>query len=221
MLILNLKTYKESTGTNLNRLLDAAKALKSERPELDQNAYYAPSMIELVHAKQSYNELKIMSQHVDNHNAGSTTGWTPAENVVGYGIEYGVLNHAERRVWNENIVEQVKAIQAKGLKLVVCVESIEEAKTILEANPYGVAYENKDLIGSGRSITQERPDAVKEFIELAKGRTKVIIGAGVSTGEDVQIGLEMGGEGFILASAFVKAQDPVAQLVELLEPVNG
>lgn len=218
MIIFNLKTYAESSAENLTKLLNALKEISQEKPEFSEKILIAPAMIDLVWTKKSFPDLNFCSQHVDRVTAGSTTGWTPAENVKRNGIEYTLLNHAEHRVYNEDIVDYIKQVQATGLKAIVPCESLDEAKVILQANPFAVAIENKDLIGSGRSITSEQPESVKEFIECCKGKTKIIIGAGVSNGEDIQTGLDMGGEGFILASAFVKAEDPKSKALELLNP---
>jgi triosephosphate isomerase len=220
MVILNFKTYAESTGANCNKLLDAIQTLNSTNPEIAKYITSAPSMLDLVAARKQYSDLNFMSQHVDNKNAGSTTGWITPENLVVNGIEFSIYNHSEHRVWSDSIVEDIKAIQAKGIKLVVCCENVEEATKLLEAQPFGIAFEPKDLIGSGVSVTT-RPEAVAEFIQAVKGKTKVLIGAGVSTGEDVRKGLELGADGFLLASAFVKAADPVAKARELAEPFIG
>ncbi len=174
-------------------------------------------MLDLANAKKSYTGIEIMSQHVDNKSAGNTTGWVTPESLVGFGIEVSLYNHSEHRVWSDSIVEDIKAIQAKGLKLIVCCENVEEATKLLEAEPFGIAYEPKDLIGSGVSVTT-RPEAVTGFIAATKGKTKIFIGAGVSTKEDVAKSLEMGANGVLLASAFVKAEDHVTKAKELAEP---
>jgi len=218
MLILNFKTYPESTNENALKLIDAICNINKTNPELASLIYSAPATLDLNAVKMLHSELNIMAQHVDNKPAGSTTGWTPAETLVKAGIEFALLNHAEHRVWSDHIVQDIKDIQSTGLKLVVPCESLEEAKILLEAQPYGIAFENKDLIGTGKSITSQMPDSVKEFIDYCKGKTKLIIGAGVSNGEDVKTGLEMGADGFVLASAFVKAQDPEAKARELVAP---
>jgi triosephosphate isomerase len=108
--------------------------------------------------------------------------------------------------------------QAKGLKLIVCCENLEEAEKLLALKPYGIAFEDKDLIGSGQSITTAKAEDVKKFISMVKGKSKAIIGAGISTGEDVRSGIEFGADGFILASAFVKATDRKAKAIELVTP---
>lgn len=219
MIILNLKNYFESTGENLERLLNAVESVIKKYPESQKIIFVAPSTIDLSIARKNHPTINLIAQHVDTKNAGSTTGWIPAEIIKSIGVDFAMINHAEHRVWSENIVDDIKLIQSKGINLVVPCESIEEAKILVEAKPFGIAFENKDLIGTGKSITEEMPDSVVEFINFCKGKTKLIIGAGVSTGEDTQSGIDMGGEGFVLASAFVKAEDPVAKLEELIKPL--
>lgn len=220
MIILNYKTYAESTGENVHKLLSAIEEAAKQNASVSKNVTSALSSLDLIHARKTFSNVNIMAQHVDNKAVGSTTGWITPENLIAHGIQYSVYNHSEHRVWSDSIVEDIKAIQSRGVKVVACCENVEEANKLLEAQPFGIAFEPKDLIGSGVSVTT-RPEAVKEFIEATKGKTMVFIGAGVSTGEDVAKGLELGAEGFILASAFVKAQDPIAKVLELVAPYTA
>lgn len=220
MIILNYKTYAESTGGNSEKLLRAVEEASKQDPNVSKYVSSALSIVDLVNGKKAFPNVNIMAQHVDNKAVGSTTGWVTPENLTSYGIEYSVYNHSEHRVSSDSIVEDIKSIQSRGIKVIACCENVEEANKLLEAQPFGIAYEPKDLIGSGVSVTT-RPEAVKEFIEATKGKTMVLIGAGVSTGEDVAKGLELGAEGFLLASAFVKAQDPVAKVLELTKPYSA
>src|SRR5690606_9107428 len=124
-------------------------------------------------------------------------------------------NHSEHRVWDENILENISDIQAKGLKLVVCCENLNEAQHLTQAKPFAIAYEPPDLIGSGVSVTT-RPEVVKDFIGIIPAGIIPIIGAGISNREDVQNALKLGSKGVIVASAFVMANDHKAKLQELL-----
>ncbi|MEO6729451.1 MAG: triose-phosphate isomerase [Candidatus Dojkabacteria bacterium] len=215
MVILNFKTYAEATGENVVKLIDAVST-----STMKDKVIVAPSILDLSAAKKAFPGVEMMSQHIDNKTPGSTTGWTTPENLIAHKITYSLYNHSEHRVWSDTIVEDIKAIQAKGIKLIVCCENVEEATKLLEASPFGIAYEPKDLIGSGISVTT-RLDAVKGFIEATKGKTMIFVGAGVSTGEDVTKSLELGAEGVLLASAYVKAEDHSAKLNELTAPFQG
>ncbi len=218
MLILNLKTYPQSTGDGLNDILEVINSVVEENPEVNDLIYIAPNIAEIALAKNRYPNLNIVGQNVNALEPGSTTGKIPAKLLIVLGLEFSVLNHSECRV-STDLLNEVQLIQEQGLKLIVCCENLEEAKSLMQLKPFAIALENKELIGSGRSITEENPEEIKEFVEMLKGtETLPIIGAGISAGADVQATLDMGGAGCILASAFVKAEDKKAKLMELITP---
>ncbi len=211
MLILNLKTFNESTGENLENLIAEIREFSSE-----SNLYISPEMIELMSIKKTFPNFQIISQNVDQSVQGESTGWTPAESLIENGIEFSLYNHSEHRVWDDQIIEKIKNLQSKGLKLIVCCQDISEAQKLLSANPYAIAYEPPDLIGSGISVTT-RPEVVKEFVDIVGDKCIRIIGAGVSTAEDIKTALSLGAQGVLLASAFVKAENHSVKLQELLQ----
>jgi len=218
MLVLNLKTYAESTGLNCKRILDISTEYLLQNPNLKSKVIFAVASSELFWAKQNYPDLIIAAQHVDNKLAGKTSGWIPAETLVSYGIEYSIYNHSEHREYsNSTIIQDIQDIQSKGLKLFVCCENTQEGLNLAQANPFALVYEPKDLIGSGVSVTT-RPEVAAEFIESVKDKTNVLIGAGVTTTDDIQKALELGAKGVLLSSAFALAKDTKAKLDELVQP---
>ena len=56
-------------------------------------------------------------------------------------------------------------------------------------------------------------------MEMA-GDVKVLIGAGIKSGEDIRIGLRLGAAGFLIASSVVTADDQEAKLRELVDGYN-
>lgn len=220
MLILNLKTYPEAISDQLVRILDSSLGALNSLPTLPDPVLFAPSLLELLTVKRNYPQLTFISQHVDAIEGGAATGWIPATQLVSEDIHYSIYNHAEHRLPLAQVQENISLIQMSGLKLIVCVESLEEAMQILDSKPYAIALENKDLIGSGQSIATQRPDEVQAFIDAVGDRTIPVIGAGISSGEDIRIGKELGARGFILSSRFVKAADHGTKLLELLEGMS-
>ncbi len=218
MIILNLKNYPESTTSNLNKLLDAAVEAVELNPEIENILMIAPSIFDLRYAKDNYKQLNIIAPHVDNKSLGNTTGWIPFELIQNYGIRYSIINHSEHRIDFSTLNETISQIQSAGIRLIVCCESAEEAEKILEAKPYAIAYEPKELIGSGVSVTT-RPEEVTKFVDVVKGKTIALIGAGVSTMEDVSKAIGLGADGALLASAFVKAENPKEKILELTKPI--
>lgn len=219
MVILNLKNYFETTGANLPKVIEAVEKVFDQEPALIDKLAISPAPYDLHLAKTIAKRLQVVSPHVDAKKAGSTTGWVPAESLKALGVEMSILNHSEHRFSDWQLLEQhITEVQAAEVNLIVCCENLDEAQKLIELKPYGIAFEDKDLIGSGNSITTGRPDDVKRFIDMVNGQSKAIVGAGVSTAEDVQAGLGFGAEGFLLASAFAKAEDKFAKALELASP---
>lgn len=219
MIILNLKNYPESTGPNLIEIIRKIEAAVEEDARIADLVAISPAVYDLNFAASQKPKIKIFSQHLDAKNTGSTTGWIPAESLLNMDITHSVLNHSERRHTDwKHLEETIDHAHEKGVNLIICCENLEEAERLVKMNPYAIAYEDKDLIGSGQSITTGRPEDVKRFINMVKGKAKAIIGAGISSGEDVSKGLEFGADGFILASAFVKAPNKKAKILELTKP---
>jgi triosephosphate isomerase len=221
MIILNLKNYTEATGGNLKPVIDDVEDVITQNPEFEQIVYLAPATYDLHFATHHTSKASLMSQHVDDKKVGSSTGRIPPESLKSIGVHHSILNHSEYRLAHmDEFHKAIEQIQDMGIKLVICCENLDEAKKLLELKPFAIAYEDKDLIGSGQSITTGKPEEVKKFIDLVKKKndlTKAIIGAGISTGEDISQGKEFGADGFILASGFVKAADRKAKLIELAD----
>lgn len=215
MIIFNLKTYSESTGKNADLIVQMFETMIMEGKISAEKFTIAASVLDLGHLRKQYRNVNLMSQNVSTKAAGSTTGWITPENLIDNEISFSLYNHSENRVFGPTFVDDIKSIQYRGMNLVVCVENIEEAKLALEAGAFGIAYEPEALIGSGISVSTKQ-DEVLAFLDVVKGKAMAFIGAGVTTGEDVAKCKELGAEGIILASAFVKADDREAKAIELL-----
>jgi triosephosphate isomerase (TIM) len=219
MLILNLKNYEEGRGDKLELILDEISRVIKDTDNTYEKIFVAVSTPYLAFARYKYPDISIIAQHVDFQNVHNSTGWITPDNLLSLGINYSIYNHAEHRVFNEEIFTAIEGIQQTGVKLIVACESIKETTELLQARPYGIAFEDKKLIGSGQSITNHKSEEIKQFIQICKGKTKMVIGAGISSQSDIQAGLDFGAEGFILASAFVKALDHKQKLKELIQPL--
>ncbi|MEM4343444.1 MAG: triose-phosphate isomerase, partial [Candidatus Caldarchaeum sp.] len=84
--------------------------------------------------------------------------------------------------------------------------------------PEALAVEPPELIGTGVSVSTARPEVVSGAVVKVKKvsmRVHVLCGAGVSSEDDVRKALELGAEGVLLSSAYVKSRDPEKLLREM------
>lgn len=222
MVIFNLKTYPEASGSGIQDEIDAVSKLIKETPQAKDVIYMAPQVLDILTVKRANADIHLLSQHVDPKESGKTTGMVTAERLKDIGVGMSLLNHSEHRLEAGTLTVSITYLQKQGLKLVVCMENMEEAEEVLPFKPFAVAYEPKELIGSGKSVSTEKIDVVKDFVRLVneKSESKAIIGAGVSTGEDVKACRELGADGVLIASAFAKepAESKYEKLVELVTP---
>jgi len=102
-------------------------------------------------------------------------------------------------------------LHSSALESIACAETPEEAAEIAQLSPLYVAIEPPELIGSGKSVSKTKPQIITSTVKKIKDSSSnvgILCGAGVSSKDDVRKALELGTDGVLLASAFVRAEDP-------------
>jgi triosephosphate isomerase len=164
--------------------------------------------------------LEIWIQHVDPLSYGAHTGWTLPDEAAKIGVSGVFLNHSEHKFdsFDALYTANEKAMSA-NLKTLIFAGSLDELKKIAELAPTYVAYEPPELVGSTTtSVARAQPEIISKASEIATSSGEpLIVGAGVSSMEDVKKSLELGAVGVAVATAVVKATDPKAKLTELTE----
>lgn len=218
MVILNFKTYLESTGENALKL---AKISEEVSQETGVNIAVAPQHADLLRISSKV-EIPVLSQHVDAIDAGGHTGSILLESVRDAGASGSLINHSERRMKLADIQIVVNKTSENQMISVLCTNNIETSAAAATLKPTFVAIEPPELIGSGIPVSQAEPEVVEgtvEVIHQIDPRVKVLCGAGISTGEDMQAALNLGSEGVLLASGIVLADDPRKALLDLVSKI--
>ncbi len=205
--IINCKNYYEGSGYRAAHLLEYAEAASHN---FDIDVLVAPPIVDLSLLAKNYSS-RMISQSVDRVEYGSSTGHVPLDRLIDLGVMWSLLNHSENRVSHQLIRDIVLASNERGFRIVVCVESNSELMELLDmdVHPYAYAFEPPELIGSGRSVSKYAGDELASFIETCREYgVKPLCGAGISSVEDVELAVEYGSEGILVASGVVKARDP-------------
>ncbi|OYT61850.1 MAG: triose-phosphate isomerase [Thermofilum sp. ex4484_15] len=218
LLVINFKAYKESSG---KRGLELAKVAERVWKETGVSIAVAPQLTDLAYIAQSV-EIPVFSQHVDNFTPGAHTGYVTLEAIKDAGAIGTMINHSERRVRLDVIDDVVK--RAKELKLVtlVCSNTPEVSAAVAALNPDMIAIEPPELIGTGIPVSRAKPEVVTGTLNLVRKvnpSVKVLTGAGITTGEDVEAALKLGTVGVLLASGVVKAKNWYKAIMDLVKPM--
>ncbi len=212
MIALNLKTYNESIGKALLFTDIAGEVVQDSGVRI----VVCPPAIFLREAAERFND--IFAQHVDPEPAGAHTGSIPVDLLKAAKVKGSLINHSERKLPPAAIKPTIESLHKHGLESLVCAATTQEAVGIAHDSPTYIAVEPPELIGSGVSVSSAKPEIVMNSVKAVKEvnhKITVLCGAGVSTKDDVRKALELGAEGVLLSSAFVKAADPKAFLQDL------
>ncbi len=215
IVILNYKTYLESSGENA---LELARALKSASEESGITMVAAPQAAD-IYRIQDQISLPIFAQHIDPITPGGHTGSNLIETLIESGISGSLINHSENRMKLADIDEVIQLCKQNDIESCVCTNNIATSKAIATFSPDAVAVEPPELIGTGIPVSQAQPEVVEDSVKGVKSinkKIKVLCGAGISTGDDMKAAMDLGADGVLLASGIVKAENPKEALLDLV-----
>ncbi len=218
MIVLNLKTYPLS----LEKTSLFARICSEVASKTDVRIVLAPPLTCIKDALLEYDD--VFAQHADANDSGAFTGSVPAESLAQLGATGSLLNHSEKKLPHTQVKEAILKLHFFDLESIVCADSIAEAQKLALFNPSFIAVEPPELIGSGVSVSNAKPEVVTGTVAAIKKinpNITVLCGAGVSNAEDVKNALRLGAEGVLLASAFVKAKDPKTFLESLVSAFDS
>ncbi len=206
IIIVNLKTYSMTRGQGA---LEIARALEEVAVETGTAFAVAPNAFD-VRLLSEQTSLPVLAQHVDAVMEGSHTGHLTPEAALAAGAVGSLVNHSECRLRLADIEHVVERLRGCHMDSVVCTNNATVSRAAASVHPDFVAVEPPELIGGDISVTAANPEVVSYSVEMVKDvapEVKVLCGAGVKSGEDVRIALQLGTDGVLLASGVALAED--------------
>lgn len=215
IVILNYKTYLESSGVNALKL---AHDLESAASESGITMVASPQAADIYRISQE-TSLPIFAQHIDPISPGGHTGSNLIDTLIEAGISGSLINHSENRMKLADIDEIIQLCRENQIESCVCTNNIETSKAVATLNPDAVAVEPPELIGTGIPVSQAQPEVVEDTVKEVKKinkNVKVLCGAGITTGDDMKAAMDLGADGVLLASGIIKAENPKDALLDLV-----
>lgn len=216
MIFVNFKTYEQGSG---QKAIALTKILEEVAHETQVKIVPVVQIIDAELVVGS-TRLEVWIQHIDPVSYGPYTGWTLPEEATRVGIRGVFLNHSEHK-FNDlaDLTKAVARCREVDLKTMVFAGDLSELKNVLELAPTLVAYEPPELVGSTEtSVARSEAETIAKASVLAKeAGIPLIVGAGISSKDDVKKSLELGAVGVAVATDVVKAEDPRAEILDLTE----
>jgi triosephosphate isomerase len=211
LIIVNFKTYLESTG---KKAVELAKQAEKAAKETGANIVVVPQFVDIVTIAEAV-EIPVFAQHIDPIKPGNCTGHVLAESVKEAGAVGTLINHSERQLKLSEIDSIISLAREKGLVSCVCANNPSVSAAIAAMHPDITSVEPPELIGTGISVSKAKPEIVTDTVKLVQRvdpKMTILCGAGISQAEDVSIALKLGTCGVLVASGIVKAKDPYSVL---------
>jgi triosephosphate isomerase len=211
MIIVNFKTYLESTG---KRAIELAKHAEKASKETGACIIVAPQFADIAKIAEAV-EIPVFAQHIDPIKPGNCTGHILAESIMDAGAVGTLINHSEMQLKLSDVDAVVRLTREKKLISCVCTSNPSISAAVAYLNPDIISIEPPELIGTGVAVSQAQPEAVTNTIRLVRkvnDEAVILCGAGISRGEDVSVALKLGTHGVLVASGIVKAKDPYSVL---------
>jgi len=219
VVIINLKTYPQATG---ERAVLLAQACERVSNQYDVPIVVAPQIPDVYRVAKAV-EIPVFSQHMDAGAPGRFTGHALGETLVEAGCAGTLLNHSEKRMQLADIEASIEISHKLNLDAVVCTNNILVSVAAACMNPWAVAVEPPELIGSGISVSQAQPEIISGTVEKIRAVNKnvvILCGAGISNGDDVKSAIKLGSQGVLLASAVATSPKPEDVLADLVTPLS-
>lgn len=216
MIIINFKTYTESTG---QKAVELAKSAEKVYSETEIQTCVAPQLAELATVAKAV-KIPVFAQHIDPIKPGGYTGHALADSVKEAGAIGTLINHSERQLKLSDIDEIVKITKQKDLISCVCANNPTVSAAVAALEPDIIAIEPPELIGTGIPVSKAKPEVITDTVRLVRkvnSKVTILCGAGISRGEDVAAALKLGTQGVLVASGIVKAKDPYAVIREFAD----
>ncbi|MEM0466151.1 MAG: triose-phosphate isomerase [Candidatus Thermoplasmatota archaeon] len=213
-IVVNVKTYTESTGT---KALEIGQIMQTVAEETGASMAIAVQPMDIMLCSKNL-KIPVYAQHIDPIPPGSHTGWILPDAVVAAGAKGTLINHSEHRLILADIDSCITLAKKNNLDQIVCTNNVATSKAAAALSPNFIAVEPPELIGGDISVTTANPDIVKNSVDVVKKidtNVRVLCGAGVKNGKDVQMALKLGADGVLLASGVVKAKDKLAVIRDL------
>jgi triosephosphate isomerase len=213
IIVVNFKTYPNASG---NRALELARIHAKVAGKTGVNIAIAVQAVDLRMITQEV-DIPVLAQHFDFAEQGAFTGHITPHSLKEIGAMGSLLNHAERKLPLDVLQRSIEMARTMDLFTLVCADTAYSGKAISDLDPDLVAIEPPELIGGDISVSTAEPQLISDAVEMI-GKGRVLVGAGIKTGDDIRVSLERGASGVLIASGVTKSLDPEKTLYDL---VNG
>jgi triosephosphate isomerase len=205
IILLNFKTYSEAMG---RKALKIARIAEQVSMETDVCICIAPQFLDIkqIACKVS---IPVFAQHIDPVTFGRYTGFVLPESIKEAGATGSIISHSEKHLSPKTVHNTIKRSREIGLLSIVCCDNETTCKNYALMAPDMIVLEPPELIGTGISVSEAKPNVLKEAVKIVKKinpKITMLCGAGINSENDVISCMKLGAEGILVGSIVKEKQ---------------
>lgn len=197
-------------------ILDLAMAVDSAAAKFDVRVIFTSPYANIKEVASSTQNLFVFAPYMDDDKVGRGLANVLPESLKAAGARGVMLNHAERPLSLSRLINTMKRAKNLGMMSIVCADSLSETLAVAELRPDMMVTEPADLIGSGNAADISYVKTSMDAVLSISPDTGVLVGGGVSNGEDVYKIISAGADATGSSSGIACAKDPAAMVYEML-----
>ena len=203
-------------------LLKLARHADKIGKKYDVQMIITPQYVDIPILAREMENVLVFAQHMDSLEVGRGVGSVLPEALKAAGAVGVMLNHAEKRLSNDELERTIKRADQIGLATMVCADTLEDAAVVAQMEPNIIIAESPDLIGVGRRDEKDRLAIrrINEAVWEINPDICVLHGAGIRCGRDVYDVIASGAQGTGSTSGIVLSADPFGMVEEMVRSVR-
>lgn len=212
MIFVNFKTYPEATG---EKAIFLAKACQEAQAASGVSIRICVQAADILPTAQAV-DLPVWAQHIDPVEPQKATGFITALSVKQDGAVGTLLNHSEHPLDDAALRKAVLLAKQENLEVLIFAKDVAEAVKVSKLDPEFLAIEEPSLVGTGKAMVDSKEGKEKISRFLTSGFSSfLLVGAGISSFEDVFASIKLGAKGVVISSKVVLSSQPQKILEKL------
>ena len=199
-----------------DQILDLARIADEAAEKYDVRVIFTTPYTNIERVASSVKNLKVFAPHMDDIPVGRGLACVLPESIKAAGAVGVMLNHSERPLPSSTLARTLKRARELGLLSIVCADSMDETRAIAQMHPDLMITEPTELIGTGHAADLSYVKTSVDAIESIDPNIGILVGGGISSGEDVYKTIMAGADATGSSSGIVKAANPAAMVDEML-----
>ena len=204
-----------------DQIVELARIADEAAEKYDVRVIFTTPYANIEKVAATVKHIQVFAPHMDAIPVGRGLANILPESLKAAGAVGVMLNHAEFPLSTSTLVHTLKRARELDLMSIVCSDSMYEMQAVAQLHPDMMIAEPAELIGTGEAADLSYVSKACETIAQIDPDIGILVGGGISSGDDVYRIIMNGADATGSSSGIVKAGDPGAMIDEMLSALRA